>query len=48
MRGIDDIAFAPNGGFAPSADSPLMGVEQQHGTLQIVETLCRYYWGNEI
>lgn len=47
-RSLDDVAFAPNAGFAPSATAPLMTAEQQKVKLQLVEMVCRYYWGNEI
>ncbi|MFI5896504.1 hypothetical protein ACIA5D_41035 [Actinoplanes sp. NPDC051513] len=47
-RSLDDVAFAPNSGFAPSAAAPLMTAEQQKLKLQLVEMVCRYYWGNEI
>ncbi len=47
-RGEDDVAIATNGGFAASADSPLMSEEEQRAKLRLVETVARYYWGNEI
>jgi 5-methyltetrahydropteroyltriglutamate--homocysteine methyltransferase len=47
-RTEDDIAIATNGGFAQSADSPLMSEDEQHAKLRLVETVARYYWGNEI
>jgi methionine synthase II (cobalamin-independent) len=47
-RGEDDVAIATNGGFAASADRPLMGEDEQRAKLRLVETLARYYWGNEI
>jgi 5-methyltetrahydropteroyltriglutamate--homocysteine methyltransferase len=47
-RGEGDIAVATNGGFAQVADQPLMGEEQQHAKLELVEMVSRYYWGNEI
>jgi 5-methyltetrahydropteroyltriglutamate--homocysteine methyltransferase len=47
-RTEDDVAIATNGGFAQSADSPLMSSEEQNAKLRLVETLARYYWGNEI
>jgi 5-methyltetrahydropteroyltriglutamate--homocysteine methyltransferase len=48
QRGESGIAVATNGGFAQSADHPLMSEEEQHARLQLVEMLARYYWGNEI
>jgi 5-methyltetrahydropteroyltriglutamate--homocysteine methyltransferase len=47
-RGDADIAVAPNGGFAQVADQPLMTAAEQRAKLQLVETVARYYWGNEI
>jgi len=47
-RTEEDIAVATNGGFAQSADSPLMSEAQQNAKLRLVETVARYYWGNEI
>jgi len=47
-RGDADIAVATNGGFAQVADQPLMSEPEQRGKLQLVETVARYYWGNEI
>jgi 5-methyltetrahydropteroyltriglutamate--homocysteine methyltransferase len=47
-RGEDDVAVATNAGFAASAGSPLMNEEEQRAKLRIVETVARYYWGNEI
>jgi methionine synthase II (cobalamin-independent) len=47
-RAEDDVAIATNGGFAQSADSPLMNSEEQNAKLRLVETVARYYWGNEI
>jgi methionine synthase II (cobalamin-independent) len=47
-RSEDDVAIATNGGFAQSADRPLMGEEAQNAKLRLVETVARYYWGNEI
>ena len=44
----EDIAIATNGGFAQSADSPLMTEEEQTAKLRLVETVARYYWGNEL
>ncbi len=38
----------PNGGFAASADRPLMSEEEQRAKLRLAETVDRYYWGNEI
>jgi methionine synthase II (cobalamin-independent) len=48
QRGESDIAIATNGGFAQSADSPLMSEDEQRAKLRLVETVARYYWGNEI
>jgi 5-methyltetrahydropteroyltriglutamate--homocysteine methyltransferase len=47
-RSEDDVAIATNGGFAQSAASPLMTEEAQTAKLRLVETVARYYWGNEI
>jgi len=47
-RGEADIAIATNGGFAQVADQPLMGSDEQHAKLELVEMVSRYYWGNEI
>jgi methionine synthase II (cobalamin-independent) len=47
-RTEDDVAIATNGGFAQSARSPLMSEEAQNAKLRLVETVARYYWGNEI
>jgi len=47
-RTEDDIAIATNGGFAQSADRPLMTEDAQNAKLRLVETVARYYWGNEI
>jgi len=47
-RTEDDVAIATNGGFAQSADRPLMTEEAQNAKLRLVETVARYYWGNEI
>ncbi len=47
-RTEDDVAIATNGGFAQSANSPLMTEEAQNAKLRLVETVARYYWGNEI
>lgn len=47
-RGESDIAVATNGGFAQSADAPLASEEEQDAKLRLVETVARYYWGNEI
>jgi methionine synthase II (cobalamin-independent) len=47
-RGEGDIAIATNGGFAQVAGQPLMSEEEQHAKLELVETVSRYYWGNEI
>jgi 5-methyltetrahydropteroyltriglutamate--homocysteine methyltransferase len=47
-RTEDDIAVATNGGFAQSADTPLMTEEEQTAKLRLVETVARYYWGNEL
>jgi 5-methyltetrahydropteroyltriglutamate--homocysteine methyltransferase len=47
-RSEDDIAIATNGGFAQSASCPLMTEDAQNAKLRLVETVARYYWGNEI
>ncbi|MGD0553879.1 MAG: hypothetical protein ABSA93_02750 [Streptosporangiaceae bacterium] len=47
-RTEEDIAVATNGGFAQAADNPLMGEEEQTAKLRLVETVARYYWGNEL
>jgi len=47
-RGEDDVAIATNSGFAASADRPLMSADEQCAKLRLVETVARYYWGNEI
>lgn len=47
-RTEEDIAIATNGGFAQSADAPLMSAEEQAAKLRLVETVARYYWGNEL
>lgn len=47
-RGDDDLAVATNGGFAACADQPLMDADQQRAKLRLIETVARYYWGNEI
>ena len=47
-RGEFDIAIATNGGFAQSADAPLMSAAEQNEKLRLVEMVARYYWGNEI
>lgn len=47
-RGDRDIAIAPNGGFAQTASAPLMSEDEQNAKLRLVETVARYYWGNEI
>jgi len=47
-RTEDDVAIATNGGFAQSADHPLMSEEAQNAKLRLAETVARYYWGNEI
>jgi hypothetical protein len=39
---------ATNGGFAQAADQPLMTAAEQEAKLRLVETVARYYWGNEI
>ncbi len=48
QRGDADVAVATNGGFAQSADAPLMSADEQHAKLQLIEMTARYYWGNEI
>ncbi len=47
-RTEEDVAIATNGGFAQSAASPLMTEDVQNAKLRLVETVARYYWGNEI
>jgi 5-methyltetrahydropteroyltriglutamate--homocysteine methyltransferase len=47
-RGEDDVAVATNSSFSASADHPLMSEEEQRAKLRLVETVARYYWGNEI
>jgi 5-methyltetrahydropteroyltriglutamate--homocysteine methyltransferase len=47
-RGEADIAIATNGGFAQVASQPQMTSDEQHAKLELVETVARYYWGNEI
>lgn len=47
-RGDRDIAVATNGGFAQVAAAPSMSEEEQNAKLRLVETVARYYWGNEI
>lgn len=47
-RGDAWFAVATNGGFAQVADQPLMTSAEQRVKLQLVETVARYYWGNEI
>jgi 5-methyltetrahydropteroyltriglutamate--homocysteine methyltransferase len=47
-RTEDDVAIATNGGFAQSAACPLMTEDAQNAKLRLVETVARYYWGNEI
>jgi methionine synthase II (cobalamin-independent) len=48
QRGDLDVAIATNAGFAASADRPLLGEDDQNAKLRLVETVARYYWGNEI
>ncbi len=48
QRGDLDVAIATNAGFAASADRPLLGEDAQQAKLRLVETVARYYWGNEI
>jgi 5-methyltetrahydropteroyltriglutamate--homocysteine methyltransferase len=48
QRGDLDVAIATNAGFAASADRPLLSEDTQHAKLRLVETVARYYWGNEI
>jgi 5-methyltetrahydropteroyltriglutamate--homocysteine methyltransferase len=48
QRGDLDVAIATNGGFAASADRPLLTEDEQNAKLRLVETVARYYWGNEI
>jgi 5-methyltetrahydropteroyltriglutamate--homocysteine methyltransferase len=47
-RGDADVAVATNGGFAQVAGQPLVTAPEQQAKLQLVETVARYYWGNEI
>lgn len=47
-RGEFDVAIATNGGFAQSAGHPTMSFNEQNAKLRLVETVARYYWGNEI
>lgn len=47
-RGDADVAVAPNGGFAQIAGEPLLTAAGQNAKLRLVETVARYYWGNEI
>ena len=47
-RGEYDVAIATNGGFAQSADRPMMTQAEQNEKLRLVEMVARYYWGNEI
>ena len=47
-RGEYDVAIATNGGFAQSARRPTMTEAEQNEKLRLVETVARYYWGNEI
>ena len=46
--GDGDRAVATNGGLAGSAGRPSMSQDQQRAKLRLVETVARYYWGNEI
>jgi 5-methyltetrahydropteroyltriglutamate--homocysteine methyltransferase len=48
QRGDLDVAIATNAGFAASADRPLLSEDAQQAKLRLVETVARYYWGNEI
>ncbi len=48
QRGDLDVAIATNAGFAASADRPRLGEDAQQAKLRLVETVARYYWGNEI
>jgi methionine synthase II (cobalamin-independent) len=48
QRGDLDVAISTNAGFAASADRPLLSEEAQNAKLRLVETVARYYWGNEI
>ncbi len=48
LRGTDDIAFSTNGGFAQSANAGTLTADVQTAKLRLVETIARYYWGNEI
>jgi methionine synthase II (cobalamin-independent) len=48
QRGDLDVAIATNAGFAASVDRPLLSEDAQYAKLRLVETVARYYWGNEI
>jgi methionine synthase II (cobalamin-independent) len=48
LRGTDDIAFSTNGGFAQSANAGILTADVETAKLRLVETIARYYWGNEI
>ncbi|HTY72636.1 MAG TPA: methionine synthase [Actinomycetes bacterium] len=48
VRGTDDVAISTNAGFAQAASDGRLSAEQQKAKLRLVETLARYYWGNEI
>ncbi len=48
QRGDLDVAISTNAGFAASAARPLLSEEAQAAKLRLVETVARYYWGNEI
>jgi len=48
QRGLDDVAFSTNGGFASSATEAPMSADEERDKLRLVEMVARYYWGNEI
>jgi 5-methyltetrahydropteroyltriglutamate--homocysteine methyltransferase len=48
LRGEDDVAIATNAGFSATIGHSLMSEDEQRAKLRLVETLARYYWGNEI
>jgi hypothetical protein len=47
-KALSIAAVATNGGFAQSADDPLVSEDEQTVKLRLVETVARYYWGNEL
>ncbi|MEU4241694.1 hypothetical protein [Actinoplanes sp. NPDC026619] len=48
IRDLEDIAVSPAAGFAPTADGPSIGIEEQKRKLIHVETIARMCWGNEL